>query len=128
MSGELEIHNPGYHNLSKEWIRDTNRKKVDLLNRACDIDLTKKSQEGVEQNMDLNLKSKLRDFKKKIDNKEYVKISDSEWYHCNSRNIIQIIEAYIIILVQFLEYKIDYFLTKSFESLYGYSSILPSAF
>ncbi|CAI2379098.1 unnamed protein product [Moneuplotes crassus] len=130
VSGEQEVYNPGYNNLKHDWWRITKRIEVKNLNQALDLEIEENQEyEGNELSKDeRELRRKLKEYKQKIDKNQYVKISDFEWYGKYTRNFYHILEAYIITLAQYIEYKIDFYLNKSFESTFGFASILPSAF
>jgi len=53
---------------------------------------------------------------------------DGKWYERTRRNVLQRFEARCMILAQYVEYKISHYLDKSFESLFGFISVLPGAF
>ena len=51
-----------------------------------------------------------------------------DWYEVRSRNIFERLEAKALVLAQYVEYKMSHYLDKSFESLFGFISVLPGAF
>jgi chitin synthase len=67
------------------------------------------------------------DLKKDIRSKKYQNIK-GDWYEVKRRSCLQKFEAKLLILAQYVEYKISHYLDKSFESLFGFVSVLPGAF
>ena len=51
-----------------------------------------------------------------------------EYYKVERRSCYQRIEAKLMILGQYVEYKVSHYLDKSFETLFGFVSVLPGAF
>jgi cellulose synthase/poly-beta-1,6-N-acetylglucosamine synthase-like glycosyltransferase len=68
------------------------------------------------------------DIKEKINDRQYICIGKDQWYEVKQRNCMQRFEAKCMILAQYVEYKISHYLDKSFESLFGFVSVLPGAF
>jgi len=73
------------------------------------------------------LESKNKKFKIK-DKGKYILCGTNEWYEVRKRTCFQKFEAKCMILAQYVEYKISHYLDKSFESLFGFVSVLPGAF
>ena len=46
----------------------------------------------------------------------------------NKRNCWEKFEAFILVYAQYVEYKVSHYFDKSFESLFGFVSVLPGAF
>jgi len=62
------------------------------------------------------------------DNGKYHRYDVGVWYEVQKRTLFQKFEARCMILAQYVEYKISHYLDKSFESLFGFVSVLPGAF
>jgi len=64
----------------------------------------------------------------RIQYEDYYMTGDGKWFQRTQRNMLQRFEARCMILAQYVEYKISHYLDKSFESLFGFISVLPGAF
>jgi cellulose synthase/poly-beta-1,6-N-acetylglucosamine synthase-like glycosyltransferase len=103
-SGEIEVFEPTDRELGHGFFPITDKSLID--------------------NLILNRDAKL---KKEVRNNKYQKI-EGEWYTVSRRTFLQKAEAKCLILAQYVEYKISHYLDKSFESLFGFVSVLPGAF
>lgn len=88
---------------------------------------------GYNRITDAQVQTKLNDVNQRDDyiksqGKRFEKREDGIWYEFKRRTLFQRFEARCMIIAQYVEYKISHYLDKSFESLFGFVSVLPGAF
>jgi len=76
-----------------------------------------------------DLKEKTNDvLNKRVEVGEIHQIDEETWVEKSERSCFSKFEARCMVLAQYVEYKISHYLDKSFESLFGFVSVLPGAF
>ena len=103
--GEIATFQPSERELGFGWSKIDDHEVIEELQDETNNNLNEKVTKGIIQ-----------------------KIDDDNWIEIRKRSCFSKFEAKCIVLAQYVEYKISHYLDKSFESLFGFVSVLPGAF